>query len=223
MPKAIIGLCIAIVVLLSLITSTTWTYFNDTESSSNNTFTAGTLDLVPLVTGSYSGLASLYHIVAGGNGVNGNVVFDKIAPGQNGTIEWVLSNTGKLAGTLSIACTTIFAENGSSELESLATGNNGGSNGDLDQYLLVTLQRGVGTDQASAEAAMTYILGTVSSPVAISGLEAVLDAQNQALAASGGNDTVVYQLTWSLSSSDPNINIVQSDTAQIDITFTLSQ
>jgi hypothetical protein len=50
-----------------------------------------------------------------------------------------------------------------------------------------------------------------------------LNAQSQALAASGGTDTIVYKLTWSLSNTDPHIDIVQADTAQLNLTFTLSQ
>ena len=66
--------------VIGLAATGTWAYLSDTEHSYNNAITAGTLDLVPLVTGSYSGSGSLYHITAGGNGVNGKVVFDSIAP-----------------------------------------------------------------------------------------------------------------------------------------------
>ena len=220
-----LGLILAIILALCLlagIVGGTYAYFSDTETSTDNHMTAGTLDLVPLVTGSYSGDSSLYSVAAGGNGINGNVTFGMIAPGQTGTIEWVLSNTGTLGGTLTIASTSTFTENGTNEPEGAVSGNNGGGNGDLDDYLKVTLQRGVGTDQASAEAALSYILGSAGSPVAISGLDAVLNAEGQTLAASGANDTIVYVLTWSLP-DDPDINIVQSDTAEIDVTFTLTQ
>jgi predicted ribosomally synthesized peptide with SipW-like signal peptide len=224
MLRKIMVLAMAAILTLIVTASASWAYFQDTETSAANTITAGTLDLVSVVSGSYTGSASLYHVITGSNGVNGKVVFDKIAPGQSGTIEWVLSNTGSIGGTLTIASTGAFTDGvTATEPESLMAGNNGGDNGDLDVYLLVTLQGGTGVDQAAAEDAMTYILGTSGSPVAISGLETVLDAQSRAMAASGGSDTIVYKLSWSLSNSEARINIVQGDTAQIDITFTLSQ
>jgi hypothetical protein len=184
--------------------------------------TAGTLDLMSVVSGSYSGDSSLYSVTEGGNGINGFVTFDRILPGQTGTIKWVISNTGNISGTFTISSTCTFDENGSNEPEAAIPSNNTGGNGDLDEYVTVTLQRGVGTDQTSAEAALTYILGTAETPVAMGGLEAALDAQSLTLGASGGNDTIIYVLTWSLPDHEL-INVVQSDTAEIDITFSLVQ
>ena len=207
--------------VIGLAATGTWAYLSDSQKSSGNVFTSGTLDLVPLTTGSYSGSASLYHVTAGGNGVNGKVVFDSIAPGQNGSFEWVLRDNGSLPGTLTISYSNTFNDSGVSALKTLAIAH--GATGDLAQYLMVTLQKGTGANQAAAEAAMTYILGSAGSPVALSNLAAVLNAQSQALAASGGANTVVYKLSWSLSNTDPNINVVQADIAQMNLTFTLSQ
>jgi predicted ribosomally synthesized peptide with SipW-like signal peptide len=219
--KRVLALTLTALLVIGLTAAGTWAYVTDSEHSSNNAITAGTLDLVPLTTGIYSGSGSLYHVTAGGNGINGNVVFDSIAPGQTGAFEWVLSNAGSLSGTLTINYTNTFNDTGVSALKALAIAN--GWTGDLAQYLMVTLQRGTGANQAVAEGAMTYILGSVGSPVALSNLAAVLNAQSQALAASGGTDTIVYKLTWSLSNTDPHIDIVQADTAQLNLTFTLSQ
>ena len=220
-----LGLILAIILALCLlagIVGGTYAYFSDTETSTDNHMTAGTLDLLSLVSGSYSGDSSLYSVAGGGNGINGYVAFDRILPGQTGTIEWVISNTGNTPGTFSISSTLTFDENGSNEPEAAIPSNNTGGNGDLDEYVKVTLQRGVGTDQTSAEAALTYILGTAETPVAMGGLEAALDAQSLTLGASGGNDTIIYVLTWSLPDHEL-INVVQSDTAEIDITFSLVQ
>ena len=43
--KKIIGLGIAVAVIIALVTTGTWAFFSDTETSSPNTFTAGTIDL----------------------------------------------------------------------------------------------------------------------------------------------------------------------------------
>ena len=151
----------------------------------------------------------------------------------------MLADSGSLSGTLAIASTATFGDVSQNEIENAVPGNNGGGNGDLDEYVGVRLQRGVGADQANAEASFTYILGSASNYVPLSGLKAILDAQSVAVAASGGNDTVVYKLSWSVGSplkgagpdglfgtgddTAVNDNIIQSDSAQIDITFTLNQ
>ena len=214
-------LTVAALLLLALTATGTRAFFRDTRTSGGNSIAAGTLDLVPAVAGVYSGLPANYTVTAGGDSINGNVVFSRVAPGQSGSIQWTLTNRGSLPGTLTLPSIITFSENGSVEPESLFAANNGGGNGDLDQYFLVTLQKGIGTNEASALLALDWING--STPWAISGLGAVLNAQSTIMAARGGNDTVVYLLSWSLSADDPNINIVQGDSALVDITFSLSQ
>ncbi|AKB29845.1 hypothetical protein MSSIT_3126 [Methanosarcina siciliae T4/M] len=63
----------------------TWAAFSDTETSNNNTFTAGTLDL------------TLGQLVTGG------VNLANIYPGANGTMAWDVENVGSINGTLSLA------------------------------------------------------------------------------------------------------------------------
>jgi len=200
-----------------------YAYFSDTETSTGNTFTAGTLNLVPSTDG--TGPGGKYTVTAGGDGVNGKVVFTKLAPGDSGSITWTLDNNGNLDGTLTIASNVTFEENGSNEPESAVSGNNGGGDGDLDEYMGVRLKRNG-----------TYILGDASNYVPFSGLEAVLDAESRSLTASG---TLTYVLEWEIASDvkgagtdgefgtgdDTQIddNIIQSDKATLDITFTLDQ
>ena len=235
--KKIIGLTIAVLLSVSMLSTGAWAFWADTESSANNQLTAGTLDMVPTTSG--TGPAGKYTVTAGGNEVNGNVVFDRLLPGESGSITWTLVNNGSLPGTLVIASTGAFDENDSNEPESAVAGNNGGGDGDIDEYVGVKLQRGVGTNQANAEANFTYILADDSNYVPFSGLEGILDAESEAMAGNGGNDTIVYKLSWSIASDikgagadgkfgtgddvDVNENIIQSDTAEVDITFTLDQ
>jgi predicted ribosomally synthesized peptide with SipW-like signal peptide len=234
--KKIIGLTIAVLLSVSMLSTGAWAFWADTESSANNQLTAGTLDMVPTTSG--TGPDGKYLATPGGNEDNGNVVFDRLLPGESGSITWTLVNNGSLPGTLVIASTDTFLENGSNEPEDFPP-NNGDSNGDIDAYVGVKLQRGVGTNQTNAEANFTYILADGSNYVPFSGLEAVLDAQSEAMAGNGGNDTIVYKLSWSIASDikgagddgmfgtgddvDVNENIIQSDTAEVDITFTLDQ
>lgn len=207
----------------ALIGAGVYAVFSDTETSTGNTFTAGTLNLVPSTSG--TGPGGKYTVTEGGDGVNGKVVFIKLAPGDSGSITWTLQNDGNLDGTLTMPSTATFDENGSNEPESAVAGNNGGSNGDLDEYMGVRLKRDG-----------NYILGDASHYVPFSGLEAVLDAQSRSLTASG---TLTYVLEWEIASNvkgagtdgefgtadDTEIddNIIQSDKATIDITFTLTQ
>ena len=237
--KKILGLVIASILLIGMGSIGTWAYFSDTETSAGNVLTAGTLDMVPATDG--TGPAGKYTVTAGGNGTNGNVVFENLLPGEAGIITWVMVDNGSLGGILVITSTVTdnFSDVSQNEVENAVSGNNGGGDGDLDEYVGVKLQRGVGTDQASAETNFTYILGDASNYVPSSGLEAKLDEQSIAMAASGGNDTVVYKFSWSVATplmgagadglfgtgddTAVNDNIIQSDSAQIDITFTLNQ
>ena len=222
MKKIIISF-MTIALVLAVIAGGTWAYFSDTETSTGSSFTAGTLNLVPSTSG--TGPVGKYTVTAGGDGINGNVVFVRLAPGDSGSITWTLTNNGNLDGALTMASTVTFAENGSNEPEAAVLGNNNGGNGDLDEYMGVRLKRGA-----------TYILGDASNYVPFSGLAAVLNAESQSLAASG---TLTYVLEWQIASDvkgagadgkfgtadDVQVddNIIQSDSATVDITFTLTQ
>ena len=223
MKKKILFSIITIALVGALIGGGIYAYFIDVETSTGNTFTAGTLNLVPSTSG--TGPAGKYTVTAGGDGINGNVVFVKLAPGGSGSIPWTLTNDGNLDGTLTMPSTVTFEENGSNEPESAVAGNNDGLNGDLDEYMGGRLKRGA-----------TYILGSATNYVPFSGLEAVLDAESQSLAASG---TLTYVLEWEIATDvkgsgldvlfgtadDVAVddNIIQSDKATVDITFTLTQ
>ena len=222
MKKLMISL-MTIAFVLALVGGGTWAYFNDTETSTGNSFTAGTLNLVPSTSG--TGPAGKYTPTAGGDGINGNVVFDKVAPGDSGSITWTLTNAGNLDGTLTMASTVAFPENGTNEPETVAIASNGGVDLGLGDLMGVTLTRNG-----------TYILGDASNYVPFSGLHAVLVAQSQSLAAGG---TLTYVLQWQIATDveeagpdgkfgtvdDIQIddNIIQGDSATIDITFTLTQ
>jgi predicted ribosomally synthesized peptide with SipW-like signal peptide len=193
------------VLMLALLIGGLYGYFDDTETSTGNVFTAGTLNLIPSTSG--TGPAGKYTVTAGGDGVNGNVVFDTIAPGDNGTITWTLTNSGNIDGTLSMVSAVTFGEGVITEPESTVPGNNGGGNGDLDGYVGVKLQ----LDGA-------YILGDAGTWGSFADLQSTLNAESQSLVA---GDTIAYVFTWNIDSSVGNI--IQGDTANIDITFALAQ
>jgi len=223
MNKKILLSAMVITLASALIGGGIYAVFNDVETSTGNTFTAGTLNLIPSTSG--TGPGGKYTVTPGGDGVNGKVVFDTLAPSDSGSITWTLENDGNLDGTLTMPSDVTFAENGSNEPENAVSGNNGGGNGDLDQYMGVRLKRNG-----------SYILGDASNYVPFSGLEAVLDAESESLTASG---TLTYVLQWEIASNvkgagtdgkfgtgddvEVDDNIIQSDKATLDITFTLDQ
>ena len=235
--KKIIAIIIALMLSTSILSVGVWAFFTDTETSASNALTAGTLDLAPTTDG--TGPAGKYTVIAGGNGINGKVEFQKLTPGDSFSITWVLTNNGSLSGNLAANSNVIFSDNGQNEPEASVTGNNGSGNGDMDEYIGVRVQRGVGTDRASAEANFNYVLGAPDYYMPSSSLEAALNLEHQAMSESGGNNTIVYRISFNVANDlkgaggdgrlgtaddvDVNENIIQSDTANIDITFTLTQ
>jgi len=193
------------VLMLALLIGGLYGYFDDTETSNGNHFTAGTLNLVPSTSG--SGPVGKYTPTAGGDGINGNVVFSNIAPGDNGTITWVLTNAGTLDGTLTVASTVTFQENGTNEPEAAAIAANGGVDLGLGNLMGVKLQRDG-----------NYILGNAGAWGSFANLQTTLNSESQSLAGAG---TITYVFTWNIDSSIGNI--IQGDSAQIDITFILTQ
>lgn len=233
--KKIFGLTVAALLIIGMVGGGTWAYFSDTEESTGNTFTAGTLNLTADVSGggSISGT-----VTPGDDGVNEYITLDNVKPGDSGTITWTCTNTGNLAGTLTMVSTVTSDENSLTEPETSAspTSDDGDDDlgddldGELDDYLGITLTRNG-----------TYIIGGASVYEPLSELEAVLNAESESVAASGG--TVTYVLSWSIASDvetagtdgefgtddidasevDVDDNVLQSDDAIINITFTLEQ
>ncbi len=204
------ALIVLAVLMLSLLIGGLYGYFQDTETSTGNVFTAGTLNLVSEIAG--SGTSEVVTVNEQADGANDNVTFGMVAPGDSGSISWTLTNDGNLDGTLAVVSTASFADNGDNEPERAVPGNNGGGNGDLDQYMDVWLYR----DDSGV---ITDILGTSGAFVAASGLDGALDLENLTLGASGGQTK--YVLEWHIDTTVGNV--IQSDTATFNVTFTLAQ
>lgn len=222
MLKRIVGLSLAAMLVMSMVAVGVWAYYSDRETS-ESVLLAGTLDLSPGTSG--TGPLGKYTVTPGGDQVNGNVVFQSLIPGDSGIITWALTNAGSISGTLVVSSNITFSDVDQNEVEAAVPGNNGGDNGDIDTYVGVKLQRGIGDDEAGATANLTYLLGSAGNYVAFSNLQPALNSAGTAMAADGGKDTVVYILNWEIGSlfGSVNPNIIQSDRAQIDVTFTLEQ
>ena len=231
--KKILGLTIAALLVMAMVGGGTWAYFSDTETSTGNTFTAGTLNLVNVI----SGTGAKSTVTEQVDGLNDWVVVANLAPGDSGTITWTLSNSGTLDGYLTITSSVVTTDNGVTEPETNATTTNDvGSDGDLDEYVGVWLTQKIGS------AAATDLLGASGQLVPLEGLEAALDGVADQIMQETGTDgdTIIYVLTWELEADvgtagingyfeaggddvDIDDNVLQSDDATLDITFQLDQ
>jgi predicted ribosomally synthesized peptide with SipW-like signal peptide len=204
--KIIISLCV-IGAVAAIAIGGTMAYFSDTATSTGNTWTAGTLVLSEVTTG--SALNNSYVVTPTG-GINGSVQFgvsaDPVKPGSSGTITWTLNNTGNVPGTMTLASTATFDQGGTANAPEAAA-ETGGAKG-LDTGIKVWVTAG-GFD----------ILGTTGAYVDMLGLEAALDLQvNHAITI---GIPLVYVLNWQVPITVGNE--IQGDTANLDITFTLNQ
>jgi len=255
MKKKILFSVMTIALAGALIGGGIYAYFSDVETSTGNVLTAGTLNLTCDIANSFTnpmGDGSVAE-TEGADGENDKIVFSNLAPGDSGTITWVMTNTGSLEGTLTVASTVTTSDVSQNEPELAATEQDydSAADGDLDTFMGVTLQRGIGTNEAGAIANFVYVLdgetktglvGDAGKYVQLSELEAILDAESNVVQASGSSDTIVYKLSWQLLSdlesagddttfgtSDTNEgdiddNAIQSDNATLDISsWTLTQ
>jgi len=196
------ALVVVLVLMLALLIGGLYGTFEDEETSIGNVFTAGTLNLVSEISG--SNFTDNVNVVVNelGDGINDNVTFGQVLPGDNGTISWTLTNSGTVDGSLALASTVVCSENGLNEPEGLVD-DIGDGTGELDDLILCTLYLD-GTDQ--------------TGEISLAEMEAFL---NDTVLLNAGQ-TAVYRLDWRIDNVATG-NELQSDTAQIDITFTLTQ
>jgi predicted ribosomally synthesized peptide with SipW-like signal peptide len=206
--KKIIGLSIAALLIIGIVGIGTFAYFSDTATSTGNTFTAGTLVLSEVTTGS---AVNNSYVVTPAGGINGSVQFgltDLVKPGSSGTITWTLNNIGNVNGSLTLVAATTFTDNPAPNARQLATWVSLGSHVGLGQDLMVWVTRD-GTD----------ILGSTGTYVAMSGLQAALNLEVNKTITIG--TPMVYVLNWQVPTSVGNE--IQGDSANLNVTFTLNQ
>ena len=100
--KKILGLAVAALLVMGLVGGGTWAYFSDTETSSNNVLTAGTI------------------VLEFDSGVTTPFNLGPLAPGDNvsGAVDWELENQGSLPGYLYITFGSLTkGENGFEDAE----------------------------------------------------------------------------------------------------------
>lgn len=188
---------IAIVALACFLVATpVAAYFFDTENSTGNSFTAGTLDLT----------------VNGQNGDN-TVIFavENMVPGNQPTGTYVLQNIGTLQGILSIAPIIVTnTENTLTEPE-VAAGDTTADLGELGAVLNLRLYVDADKDgYYSTGDVMLYngLINDVPSTLSVGTLGA------------GATTNINAVVDWWDTPSD---NLAQSDSLQLDLAFKLLQ
>jgi predicted ribosomally synthesized peptide with SipW-like signal peptide len=200
--KILISLCIIGAVAVIAVGATR-ALFNDTETSSGNIFTAGTLNLQ----------------VGNNDPAGWNFQVSDIKPGDSGSQEVILQNTGSLDGYLHITFANLINdEMGCTEPEGQPEGtdttcdNPGPNQGELAENLDILIYLDENTDN-------DFDLGT-DVLIYQGKVKGVLqgDIFNYLLAKSVSKK---FRIEWKLDSSVGNI--VQSDKTGYDINFELTQ
>lgn len=194
--KKILASLVAIALMSTALGIGAYATFSDTETSLNNTFTAGTLDLKI-------------------NGDDTNYVafnVNNMRPGNQPKNTLVLSNVGTIAGTLDIKSVVVTdSENDLIEPEAEA-GDTTSDQGELSSVVNLRLFVDTNKDGWISAGEKVFFDGKVNT------LPASFDL-NQAIPA-GGSVNIVAIFDWW---NTPNDNLAQSDSFTLDLTFELAQ
>lgn len=188
--------------------------FSDSETAAGNTFSAGTLNLR----------------VGEDDSTTETISLSNLAPEDEGNAaEWLTSNTGSIAGDLSVEVSAITNDE---EAPGPESETNVADPGDLGSLLTIALWMDV--DKDGTWSAGDYYLPSSSGvevPYATPGLPAAAfdivddysgdiwaDVQSVAGTTDAGNFRVEYDFPSGVSDND-----AQGDSAAFDITFSLEQ
>jgi len=203
--KKIIGLSVAALLIIGVISGVTLAYFSDTESSLNNTLTAGVLDLN----------------IDGGNVAVTTLTVAAAEPGGSGSDSSTLTNVGSMAGELDIstsAVTNTGAVSGTSEYAD--------DSGDLGAVAQIAMYLDI--DQSGSVTAGDIGLqsdGSTYDPTGGLAYDIVnnyaSESWNEVIASmvSSASDDII--ILWQVPTGAGNS--IQGDSVSFDITFTLEQ
>ncbi|AKB18259.1 MULTISPECIES: TasA family protein [unclassified Methanosarcina] len=199
-------LSVLIIGLVSVITgSSTWAYFQDTERSDDNTFTAGTLDL---------------------NLTNAQFTLSNKEPGDSGTETQTIRNNGSLAGELDVTFSEITntESTGSTEYEQDGTPGELGAEAEMLVFIDVD---GSGTltendivlrsDETVVTAPASPVEGNYFAKVNLYGSNDF----DQAIVSMDPNVQRDIIFKWRIPTEAGNT--IQGDSVSFDVSFTLEQ
>jgi len=196
--KKKLSISILALLLVGVLAFGAFAYFSDTEASTGNSFTAGTLDL---------------NI----DGANTNVVkfnLDKMRPGNQPIGRYTLKNVGNISGFLDIEDVTVVnLENDLLDPETEA-GDTTASVGELGQLLNVRLFIDYNGDGWISNGDKVFYDGKVNNIPSFFNL-------NESIAA--GQELKITAIFDWWSSPGLTDNLAQSDTLQLGLKFELAQ
>jgi len=203
--KKIIGLSVAALLIIGVIGGATLAYFSDTESSTNNTLTAGVLDLN----------------IDGGNVAVTTLTVAAAEPGGSGSGSSTLTNVGNMTGELDISTSPVIntgAVSGTSEYAD--------DSGDLGAVAQIAMYLDI--DQSGTVTAGDIGLqsdGTTYDPTGGLAYDVVDNYASEvwnevitSMVSSASDDIVIL---WQVPAGAGNS--IQGDSVSFDITFTLEQ
>jgi len=200
--KKLLFIAMACVLCLGLVGGA-FAYFSDTETSTGNVFTAGSLDLT--------------YDVAGGPQYNGTSValfsIGDVKPGQTGTVVVSLHNIGTVAANhLNVKFQNLVDnENGINEPEAIVDFTP--LAGELSQSILVKMW--IDGGNGILDPGESYLNGGI--PVALS----TVIGEDVDMGPLGASSVTYLAVAWEI---DPDAdNIIQSDSTVCDALFTLAQ
>jgi predicted ribosomally synthesized peptide with SipW-like signal peptide len=189
-----------IVLVCILIGGSVYAYFSDTETSTGNTFTAGTVDLN----------------LDGGNTNVVKFTVGDVKPGDNGTGTWTVTNAGSIDGYLDLENVSVTEGTGATTDPELVDEPTHADTTQLGNYLMVHIFVDT-NDNGSWDTGEADIFGTNASPAAINTIAGSYDLS---LSLTQGS-TDYITLVWSVPISADNR--IQGDNVTLDITFELQQ
>ena len=207
----------------------TFAYFSDTETSSENTFTAGTMDLKYSLDANGDGDFADTDLGDAQDIDGGNAAFtlSNLKPDDSGSIRYVLTNDGSIEGSLdvnSISASHSEGTNVEAESDTAEEGDLGDDlkvliwfddddDGEVDTGEKLVYADGDTDNDGVAEDGESIVAKDIGD---LSGANTDNDVT---LAANGGN--TVLRIDWELPSD--TVNDVMGDEVDVDITFELLQ
>jgi predicted ribosomally synthesized peptide with SipW-like signal peptide len=209
--KKILASLLVIGVVAAVAGGSTFALFNDTETSEDNTFAAGELDLTVDWNETYNGEFEEYQPAAN---INGTPIFNlsDIKPGDEGHAQVSLNNEGNPAHVWMNATNTADLENGCTEPEADVDDSCGeGAEGELQDYLEFTIYNDSNEngEQDSGE------------EVLYNGTAADLQLENVYLGEFSSEETRYIGVSWNVPLETGNV--IQSDSKVMDFSFYAEQ
>ncbi len=222
MKKKILFSIMTIALVGALVGGGIYAYFSDAETSTGNTFTAGTLNLK----------------VGDADPTTVSIAVADLKPTDTGNAAtWLTKNTGSISGTLDVAIGSITNnENTLMEPESAAGDTSGGATeGELGSFLKVAIWLDV--DESGAWNSGDIALKSDGTTLTNSGSDTLpydyldnYDGNSYSSvitmtgddSSAGGTDEFQFMVDYDFP-NDANDDQAQSDSAVFDVTFTLNQ